>query len=51
MKSGENVLLIKDAKILTLMEYEIIKNDCRELIKLLTSIIKSSKRELLKVDL
>lgn len=45
------IRLLKDAEILTLMEYESIINDCRELIKLLTSIIKSSKRELLKVDL
>ena len=45
MKSGKNVLLINKAEMLTLMEYESIINDCRGLIILLSSIIKSSKRE------
>lgn len=35
--------LLKETKIISEKEYESLSNDCKEIIKLLTSIIKSSK--------
>lgn len=40
------IRLLKETEILTTIEYQSILNDCQELIKLLTSIIISTKRGL-----